>query len=1008
MKLTDLHLNLSRLSLTFMLGVSVLASTGMLWAADGETPLLQVQKVTVSGVVKDASGNPVIGAGVVEKGTTNGVVTDFDGNFSIQTILGATLEITCVGYKTVEVVAGASPLSIVLEEDYEALDETVVIGYGTQKKRDVTGAVASVSEDSFANLAITDLSQALSGRVAGLDIVSGGIDPGSTGSILMRGHRSFVASNDPLIILDGMTFAGSLNDINPYDIKTMDVLKDASSTAIYGSRGANGVIIITTKRGESGKPTIKYEGQVGIQTPQSQPWMTAEQWTGRLREGARATGLTGEALESYVQKRIGEKEWNYFKNGGSTDWMDLFLQNGFRQKHQVSVGGGTDIAKYNVAVNFSSNEGIVPTRKFDRFTISPNLDINVTDNLSIGMSTLLSYGNRHSNVSTQAYDDAKKMPGTAFPYDENGDLIVHASNTASWYINPLVEVESDAYRSENKSYGAYVNGYINWNIIPSLTYRLNVGAELSSEPNKYASISATSAQHDGGDIASITETSTLGKNIENILTWDKVLGASHITLTGIQSWQDSHKETSNIKVNQLPYFPALWNNIGSAAGVKSYSSDLVEWQLASFAGRVFYSFKDKYLLSASIRADGASQFADGHKWGYFPSVALAWRITEEPWMQGTKDWLSNLKLRLSSGVSGNQAISPYQTQGALSNTKYSFDDVEGLGMRPGDLANHNLSWEKTAVYNLGVDFGFFRGRLSGSVEAYLSKTSDLLLYRQLPITTGFSSTLQNVGSTENKGFELTLSSVNVTNSNFTWSTDLTFYLNREKIVSLYNGQDDDIGNKWFIGYPINVFYSYKWIGIWQTEEAAEAAKFDRRPGEIKTADLDGSKTVNDADRTILGTSQPDFVANMVNRFKWRNWDFSFEMGVRWGQMINCGGLSQESTTNANVINVNYWTPENGSNEYPRPDENAQSYLQGEVLAYRDGSYIRLKNASVGYTFPKKLFASSPISGIRLYATGENLYTWSKAGLSQKYGFDPETGSSYPMTKICTLGINISF
>ena len=1006
---TKSNLVWNRLAIACTLALACCFSSGELLRAAGSEGLLdQVQRRTVTGVVKDASGNPVIGAGVVEKGTTNGTVTNLDGQFSIQAYTGAVLEVSCIGYKTVSVTAGNASLTIIMEEDYEALDETVVIGYGTQKKRDLTGAVASVSEEAFSSLAITNITQALSGRVAGLDISSGGIDPGSTGTMLMRGHRSFRASNDPLVILDGIIFGGSLNDINPYDIKSIDVLKDASSTAIYGSRGANGVIIITTKRGETGRPTVKYEGQVGLQVPLHQPWMTAEQFMNRMREGGRATGLTGEALESYVQKRIGEVEWNYYKKGGDTDWQKLLLQNGFRHKHQLTLTGGSERVKYNLTGNFSSDEGIVPTRKFDRLTLAPSIDVNVTDNLTVGLTTLLSYSNRHSRVSSMAYYDARATPATCPPYDEEGNLRVQASNTASWYKNPLTEVETEAYRAANQTYSAYVNGYLNWQIVPSLTYRLNIGADVSNNSNKEASISLTPARHGDGDISSIYQTTNIRRNIENILTWDKTFDIHHVTLTAVQSWQDSHMERNNIAVNQVPYFPALWNNIGAAAGISSYGSDLEEWKLSSFAARAFYSLKDRYLLTATVRADGASQFAPGHKWGFFPSVAFGWRISEEPWMAGTKTWLSNLKLRLSYGVSGNQAISPYQTQGQLSSTKYSFDESEGLGMRPGDLANHNLRWEKTAVYNIGLDFGFLKGRISGNVEVYQSNTTDLLLPRMLPITTGFSSTLENVGATRNRGIELTLNTVNIAKPDFTWNTDLTFYLNREQIVELYNGPVDDIGNKWFIGHPINVFYTYKWLGIWQSDEAAEAAKFARKPGQIKTADLDNSGTVNDADRTIIGTTQPDFVANMVNRFRWKGWDLSFELAMRWGQLVNCSQFGQESATNGNGLAFNYWTPENGSNEYPQPDENARGYQQADVLSIHDGSFIRMRNLSVGYTFPAKILRGTPVSALRIYATGQNLLTWSRAGLSQRYRIDPETGSADPMVNVYTLGVNISF
>ena len=988
-----MKLRLKKITLTLIMS--------MLW-------MVGFAQSVIQGSVKDANGEPVIGATVKVKGTNSGTVTDYDGRFSLNAPAGSTIVVSYVGMVTQEMKAGNSPLAITLKDDSQLMDEVVVVGYGTMKKKDLTGAVASVDEKAFADLAVSDISQALSGRIPGLDITSSGANPGDVGSIVMRGHRSFVASNDPLIILDGVTFYGSLNDINPYDIKAIDVLKDASSTAIYGSKGANGVIIITTKRGMSGIPQFKLESQVGFDHAAKQPWMNADRWVERAYEGGRATGLSGEALDSYVQKRLGESEWNYYKNGGDTDWQDLFIQNGFRHKHQLSVSGGSERVTYNIAANVLQHEGVIPSRKFDRYTIHPNIDVNLAKSLKVGISTLLSYNKRYSHVSSEAWSDARTMPPTAFPYDADGNLIVRASNTASWYKNPLTEVETEAYRWENKTHSAYVSAYANWQILPFLTYRANVAFDVTRNSNKMAAVSESSNRHSSGDLASVSHTDTNRESVENILTFDKVFGKRHhLTLTAIHSYQQSHMESDYTNVTQIPYFHALWNNIGAAAAVKEYGSDLQEWKLLSYAGRLFYSLDDKYLLTATIRADGATQFAPGHKWGYFPSAALGWRISEESFMKSTKGWLSNLKLRLSYGVSGNQGISPYQTQGSLTSTKYSFDEAEGLGMRPGELANQDLKWEKTAVYNIGLDFGFFNNRINGNIEFYKSKTTDLLLYRQLPITTGFSQTLANVGSTENKGFELALHSQNIIGKTFNWNTDLTFYLNREEIVELYNGKNDDVGSKWFIGHPINVFYDYQWDGIWQTEEADEAAKYSRKPGQIKTADLDNSGTVNDADRTILGTSQPDFVANLTNSFRYKDFDLSFELYCRWGHMISVGQLVQESTTNGNVLDVNFWTPENHSNDYPQPDDNAQSYQQSSVLGLYNGSFIRLKNLSFGYTLPKSLVNKIHLNSVRVYVTGENLWTWSKDGV-HKYKIDPESGRSFPTISSYTFGLNITF
>ena len=976
----------------------------------GAMSMYAQQSRRITGTVKDTTGEAVIGASVSVKGTTAiGTITDLEGKFSLEVPEGATLRVSYIGYKDQEIPVGSkTTININLSEDTQSLDEVVVIGYGVQKKRDLTGAVASVSEKAFADLAISDITQALSGRIPGLDITASNANPGDKSNILLRGNRSFVASNDPLIILDGMTFYGGINDINPDDIKSIDVLKDASSTAIYGSKGANGVIIITTKRGEMGRPKFTLGTQFSVQTPHQLPMMNADQWVARLTEGARTTGLEGNALTDYVQKKMGDSEWNYYQNGGSTDWQDLLLQNGFRQKYQLSVDGGTERVKYNIAANILSHEGVIPTRKFDRYTLRPNIDINLTKSLTVGISTLLSYNKRHSNVSDEAYTDARYLSPTAFPYDENGNLRVLASNTTGWYRNALVEVENEAYRWENKTYSAYVNLYADWKIMPWLSYRLNLSADVVKNSDKKAAVSDSNHRHGDPAEAKIYNEHNNREAVENILTFDKMFGKKHhLTLTAIHAYQQSHKNSHEITVRGMPYFPALWNNIGSAASVNGYASDLVEWKLLSFAGRAFYSFNERYMLTASIRADGASQFAPGHKWGYFPSLAVAWRISEEDFMRGTTDWLSNLKLRLSYGVSGNQGIDPYQTQGNLLSTKYSFDNKEGLGMRPGELANKDLKWEKTAVYNIGLDLGFLNNRIVGNVEMYLSKTTDLLLYRKLPITTGFDQTLQNVGSTQNKGLEFSLQTQNIVSKDFSWNTNLSFYLNREEIVELYNGKVDDVGSRWFIGQPINVFYDYVWEGIWQTDEAEQAAVYDRKPGQIKVADRDNSNTVNDADRTIIGTKQPDFVINMTNSFRYRDWDLSFELYSRWGHMISAGIFNQEATTNCNGVAMNYWTPENPSNEFPRPDEGSMSYQQGGVLAYRDGSFIRLKNLSIGYTLPRSLTEKLHLSRARIYLTGENLYTWSKEGM-RKYNIDMENGNSFPNISTYTVGLNVSF
>ena len=973
-------------------------------------------KQKVTGTVKDANGEPVIGATVSEQGTSNGTVTDIDGNFMLDISADASLDISYIGYKGQTIkVDSSKPVAIVLKEDTEMLDEVVVIGYGTQKKKDLTGSVASISSEEIADRPISDLSAAFAGRIPGLDVVSTGINPGDNGSILLRGNRSFVASNDPLIILDGTTFYGSLNDINPYDIQSIDVLKDASSTAIYGSRGANGVIIITTKRGTVGTPKFTLESYVGLQTVYGDiPMMDGNQFVAWQREAARAAGQSG-TDDEIDRMYLDAVEYENYKAGNSVNWQDMLYQTGIQQKHQLSVSGGSERVQYSIAANVFTQEGVLPSRKFERYTIRPNIDIELTRNLKIGLSTLLSYNKKHSDMEvSMALEDALRNSPLGSPTNEDGSPRFDPANDG-YRRHPLSDLLWDSYRWEDRRYAAYVNLYAEWNILPQLKYRVNFSADANINTVKESTGENSIKGYRSGrtTAAYLTDKEQSLLSIENVLTYDQTFkNIHHITLTAIHSYQTSHAEQNYTGVHDIPYLPSRWYNIGTAATVNGYSSNLTEWKLLSFAGRAFYGLKDRYLFTVSMRADGASQFSPNHKWGYFPSAAFAWRLSEEPFMANSKNWLSNLKLRFSYGVAGNQAIEPYQTQGNLSSTSYGFDEVSGLGMRPGELANQDLKWETTSVYNLGLDFGFLDGRINGNVELYMSKTTDLLMYRQLPITTGFKQTLANVGSTKNKGIEIGLHTLNIQNRNFYWNTDFSFYLNREEIVELYNGKVDDIGNKWFIGYPISVYYGYQKIGIWQLGEEEEAARYGCEPGQIKLLDRNKDGSYTDDDRIIIGSREPKFVLNMVNSFKWRNWDLAFELYTRWGQETSCGFLNQPTSGRLNKLaTLDYWTPENPTNAYPRPNEQWESYPSyGSSLTYRDGSFIRLKTLTLGYTFPKSLVERLHINNARIYLTGQNLWYWTKSEIDE-LNIEPEWSgdtSTYPATRTFILGLNVTF
>lgn len=970
------------------------------------------QQKSIYGKVTDASGVSLPGVSVVVKGTTTGVITDMDGKYSLSKVPdNSVLLFSFVGMKTQEItVEGKSTINVILVEESIGLDEVVAIGYGTQKKKDITGSVASITDKNFADMPMSNLSQALIGQIPGLDVVASGNNPGDGAQIRLRGQRSFVASNDPLIILDGIPFNGSINDINPYDIKAVDVLKDASSTSIYGSLGANGVILITTKRGEIGSPKFMLESYVGSKVIYDRlPTMTGEQFAERGRESFRAAGSytdtgTNDGLDKLFFRPV---EYNNLKAGKWTDYQDLLLQNGKQQKHQLSVMGGTKAIRYNIAGNVLSEEGIIPSMKFERYSLRTNLDIALTSKVNIGASTLLTY-NIQNRKSSGALTEALRNSPLGSPIADDGTPRFDPADDG-YRVNPMSDYIWDSYRYDDKHWSANINVFGEVKILPELTYRINLGNELKLNTRKESAGSSSIFRRGQTTFAQIDNSVRNKKLYESILTYDKEFnGDHHFTVTAVHSIQSSRRESSGSSVSDLPYVLSRYNNIGSATVINGVNSDLAEWNLISYVGRVNYGYKSKYLMTLSVRADGASQFSPTHKWGYFPSAALGWRISEENFMKSA-EWITNMKLRFSYGVSGNQAISPYQTQGSLANTTYAWDESAGYGLRPSELANKNLKWESTSVYNIGLDFGFLNGRISGNLELYNTDTYDLLMFRKLPITSGFDQVLENIGKTNNKGLELGLHTINIKKSDFGWNSDFSFYLNREQIVELYNGKVDDIGNTWFIGQPIYVYYDYKKIGIWQTEEAATAATFGSKPGDIKLFDKNPDGKYTDADRMIVGTREPKFVFDLTNSFKYKNWDLAIKTYTRWGNTI-AGPFNLQPVNRENQFMVDYWTPTNPTNEYPRPDSRSLTYTYGSTLTYKDGSFIRLRQLSLGYTLPKSVLDHVKITNARIYLTGENLWYWTKSEF-RDLNIEPESAGdagAYPASRTFMAGINITF
>lgn len=972
----------------------------------------QQQKKTISGKVTDSSGATLPGVSVVVKGTTTGVITDNNGNYSLSNIPeNASLAFSFVGMKGQEVVVGnKTTFNITLIEETVGIEEVVAIGYGTMKRRDITGSVSSMSGKEISSVPTSRLDQALQGFVPGLDVVSNGHNPGAGAQILLRGRRSFSASNAPLIILDGFPFTGNLGDVNSSDIVSLDVMKDASSTAIYGSRGANGVIIITTKRGKLGKPAFSIDSYAGLQMIYGRiPFGDGNWYLEKSREYFRGGGLYPKGIDPARDAQIFDAtELKSIKEGTWTDWQNLMFQTGYKQRHQLNVNGGTDVIKYNLSGNVSDEEGVHEGFGFTRYNLMNNIDLVISPKLSIGTSIHLSNSKREKEGST-----GDRMIYVLSPlgrvYDEDGVTLLPYPVPSRNAVNPLISYYYNDYRWIEQRSSAIINFFADYEIIDGLKYRLNLG--LSSSKQSTKSFSGRQSQGGSDPVASIDNSEFNDINYESIITYNKSFSDDHqLNLTAVHSIQTSNSETNNVGVRDIPYENALWYNLGAATTITGVGSNFYETALLSYVGRVFYGFQGKYLISASMRADGASQFSPDNKWGYFPSFALGWTISKEKFMRNTSNWLNNLKLRLSYGVSGNQAISPYVTQGGTTRTAYNFGTVGAFGYRNFELANKSLKWESTEVINLGLDYAFVNNRINGSLEVYKTNTSDLLMPRMLPINTGYTSILENIGSTSSNGVELGLNIIAIDKNDFTWSMNNSFSLNREKIVKLYAGKQDDIGSLWFIGQPINVFYNLEKLGIWQLNEATEAAKYNRKPGQVKVKDLNGDFKIDDKDRKIIGTEQPDFTFQTTQHISYKNWELSAIGYVRWGGMMYAYPFTQYYSRIDNSLMLPYWTPDNPTNYYEQPTEGV--WLNPDLQCYIDNSYFKLRQLSLAYNVPKKLLNKMFVNSARLYVTAENPFYWTKSYMDD-VNLDPDDitkakGEFYPAIRTIIFGLNLSF
>lgn len=952
---------------------------------------VQAQDVQVSGTVLDETGVPLPGVSILLKGTTRGTTTDLDGKYSIAAPSSGVLVFSFIGYTNMEETVGSrTKIDITLNPDVANLEEVVVVGYGTQKKSQLTGAISSVGNKEIQELPITDARQALQGRAAGVDVVQPGSKPGSAPQVRIRGRRSFNASNEPLYVIDGIPTVGGLEDINPQDITSMEVLKDASATAIYGSRGSNGVVLITTKRGGAGKTVVSLDSYYGISSELGRiEVFDGPAFAEYKRESRRATGAypEGPATLEADKKLFEPVELESISLGRSTDYVAGLMRQGNIQSHQVGVSGGNDKTTFFVSGNYFKDMGVVINQDFTRYTFRINLDHKITKNVSIGTSTLFTMSERNGENFNPIGGALQENP-LGKPYDDEGNLIFLPTSDGL-RTNPFAEVVPGAQVDETYRTRIFNSLYVNWEITKGLTYRVNFGPDYTVRRNGRFTGAQTNSRRGADPTGSVDDRFQFNYTLENILNYTKTFNSVHnLNFTALQSFQRDRFEQSSISVLGIPAPSQLYHRLGDASQITGASTNLVEWALLSYMGRVNYDYKGKYLLTASARADGSSRFGENNKFGFFPSAAFGWNMHQEEFLKNSS-FVDQLKFRVSYGSIGNQAITPYQTQALLARTSYSWDNTAAFGYWPNTIGNPDLRWETSTTFNTGFDFSIFKNRVFGSIEYYVTNTSDLLAPQPLPNSTGFGGFTTNIGETQNRGIEMSLSTLNIEKGDFSWSTDVIFTRNREKIVSLPNG--DDIAAGRFIGQPLTVFYDLKKIGIWQTSEKDLAASFGDKVGEIKIQDTNGDGRINSLDRVILGSAVADFALGMTNRFNYKGFDLSFFVFGRFGSMI-CSQFHQSFNSlfgRYNNLAVDYWTPNNPTNAYPRPNQNQEFPNYNSSMSLFDGTFVKVRNINFGYNFSSDIAKKIGLSSLRIYSSIQNPFIFSEYRKVHK-GIDPET------------------
>lgn len=953
---------------------------------------------TISGKVSDSANNEALpGVNIFIKGTNDGTTTDNKGDFKLNVPNEKSIIVfSFVGYEQQEIVVGNQTIfNVGLKVNTKVLDEVIVVGYGTQKKSDVTGSVASISRERLDQLPNTNIAQALQGAIPGLQInTNGGGAEGNNNSILIRGRNSISASTSPLIIWDGIPYTGGISEINPNDVESIEVLKDASAAAIYGARASNGVILVTSKQGKKGKLNITYDGFYGVQNIANKP---------NLMTGVEFYDFKKNRLNIPVNS-ITPSEQTIYDAGKAVDWYSLATQQGTRSQHTLSVAGGTDKISFYLGGTSLDVQGIAINDQFKRYSIRPNIDVKVTPWLTVSSSTQFSYQDRSGRPADFAGQfGANVMNPLTTAFNADGTPTVYAWPEYNTAGNPLGETVA---MNKDNGYRIFSANSVKIDIpfIKGLSYKLNTGIEYDNNSRKtyYGVGTALGFERKG----SATNFSSIERNftVENILSYTKEFGKHNISLTALYSSQSNDYDRDQLTGVGFPN-DVLTNYQMNSATLLTPSHDNYTQNLLSQMGRINYSFDSRYLLTVTARRDGFSGFGANSKYGVFPSLAFGWNISKEAFMQNIK-FISNLKLRGSYGVNGNQAVSSYQSLATLATRQYLNGATVLTGYLPNKLANEKLGWESTTSKTLGLDFGLFNNRVQGSIDIYAGETQDLLLNRIISSVQGFDRVLQNIGKTANNGIELGITSINYDAHNFKWTTNLNLSHNKNRIIDLYGDGRDDVANGWFIGQPIRTIYGLQNGGIFTTQADVDAsAQTTSKPGYVKVVDVDGDKKISTTlDRTILGYSDPKVVFGFSNTFSYKGFSlmvfFNGLMGVTKENPLEQDDVFGD--VRRNTTKKDWWSPSNTSGTHFSNDALANTF---NVRFYEDASFVRLKDVSLAYQFPNKILNHLKLSKLKLYVTGRNLATFTKYS-----GLDPEINNQLdvPLQREFIFGMNFGF